>query len=170
MYNRTNLELLQAKFDELLAYGVFVRPEDINISAENVSPSFLVAKSDGDWRLVTAFTEIGQYAKVQPSLTATVEDVIRHIGQYKFIVQADLTKAYYQIPLDKSSMKYCGVCTPFRGVYVYTRAVMGMPGSESALEQLLAKVLGDLMVDGAVVKLADDMYVCGNTPHELSNN
>ena len=170
MYNRTNLELLQAKFDELLAYGVFVRPEDINISAENVSPSFLVAKSDGDWRLVTAFTEIGQYAKVQPSLTATVEDVIRHIGQYKFIVQADLTKAYYQIPLDKSSMKYCGVCTPFRGVYVYTRAVMGMPGSESALEQLLAKVLGDPMVDGAVVKLADDMYVCGNTPDELSNN
>ena len=39
-------------------------------------------------------------------------------------------------------MKYCGVATPFRGVRVYTRSPMGMPGSETALEELMCRVLG----------------------------
>ena len=33
-------------------------------------------------------------------------------------------------------MKYCGVATPFKGVRVYVRSAMGMPGSETALEEL----------------------------------
>ena len=49
------------------------------------------------------------------------------------MIQTDLTSAFYQIPLSKQSMKYCGVATPFHGVRVYTRCAMGMPGSETAL-------------------------------------
>ena len=45
---------------------------------------------------------------------------------------------------------------------------MGLPGSESALEQLLCKVLGDFMATGSVVKLADDLYVGADTPTELN--
>ena len=168
MYNRSNLELLQNKFDELYKEGVFARPEDLNISLENVSPSFLLAKSSGGTRLVTSFVEIGQYAKPQPSMLPKVEDVLRHIGQWKWIIQADLKSAYYQIKLAKESMKYAGVCTPFRGVLVYTRAVMGLPGSESALEQLLCKILGDLMLQGSVAKLADDLYLGADTLEELN--
>ena len=36
----------------------------------------------------------------------------------------------------RNSMKYCGVATPFKGVRVYVRSAMGMPGSETALEEL----------------------------------
>ena len=169
MYNRTNLELLQTKIDELYKQGVFARPEEINITAEYVSPSFLVAKSSGGHRLVTAFTELGQYTKPQPALMPKIDDIIKHIAQFKYIIKSDLKQAYFQIPLDKSSMKYVGICTPFRGVYVYTRAVMGLPGSESALEQLMSKVLGDLMFRGSVVKLADDLYIGANTPIELNS-
>ena len=167
VYNKDNLNLLQSKFDELQSQGVFARPEDLGISAEYVSPSFLVAKSSGGHRLVTTFTEIGQYAKPQPSLMPKVDDVIRQLAQFEYIVQGDLRWSYYQVPLAQKSMKYVGVCTPYRGVLVYTRAVMGLPGSESALEQLLCKILGDLMVKGNVVKLADDIYVGANSPSEL---
>ena len=170
MYSRNNLELLQMKFDELYQQGVFIRPEDAGITAEYVSPSFLVSKQSGGHRLVTAFTEIGQYAKPQPSVMPKVDDIIRHLATFNYIIKADLSQAYYQIPLDKSSYKYVGVCTPFKGVYVYTRAVMGLPGSESALEQLLCKVLGDLMVEGCVVKIADDLYIGGDTPESLNFN
>ena len=168
MYNRSNLELLQSKFDELYQQGVFAKPEDRNMAIEYVSPSFLVSKSSGGHRLVTAFTEIGQYAKPQPSLMPKVDDVLLQIGQWQWIIKADLKQAYFQIPLAKESMKFVGVCTPFRGVLVYTRAVMGLPGSESALEQLLCKVLGDFMVEGSVVKLADDLYIGAESPSELN--
>ena len=42
-------------------------------------------------------------------------------------------------------MKYCGVATPFKGVRVYVRSAMGMPGSETALEELMCRVLGHLL-------------------------
>ena len=42
-------------------------------------------------------------------------------------------------------MKYCGVATTSRSVRVYTRCPMGMPGSETALEELMCRVLGDFL-------------------------
>ena len=168
MYSRNNLEQLQIKFDELLAQGVFTKPEECSVTAEYVSPSFLISKQSGGHRLVTAFVELGQYAKPQPSVMPKVDDILRHLATYKYLIKADLSQAYYQIPLDKSSYKYVGVCTPFKGVYIYTRAVMGLPGSESALEQLLCKILGDLMTQGSVIKLADDLYIGGDTPQSLN--
>ncbi len=47
-------------------------------------------------------------------------------------------------------MKYCGVVTPFKGVRVYARCSMSMPGSEVALEELLCRVLGPLFHEGVV--------------------
>ena len=63
--------------------------------------------------------------------------------------------AYYQIPLKHSSQKFCGMVTPFRGVRVYTRYAMGMPSSETALEELMCHVLGDLVLSGNVAKLTN---------------
>ena len=56
-------------------------------------------------------------------------------------------------------MKYCGIATPFKGIRVYTRCAMGMPGSETALEELMSRVLGDMIQGGCVAKIADDLYV-----------
>ena len=67
-------------------------------------------------------------------------------------------------------MKYCGVATPFKGVRVYVRSAMDMPGSETALEEFMCRVLGNLLQEGIVVKLADDIYCGGNTPSELLEN
>lgn len=67
-------------------------------------------------------------------------------------------------------MKYCGVVTPFQGVRFYARRAMGMPGSETALEELTCRVLGHLVQEGVVAKIADDLYCGGHTPEELLNN
>ncbi|KAK2569603.1 hypothetical protein P5673_005430 [Acropora cervicornis] len=86
------------------------------------------------------------------------------------MVITDLLKSFYQIPLAHSSMKYYGVATPFKGIRVYTRSAMGMPGSETYLEELMARVLGDLNQEGCVAKIADDLYVGGNSPVEVLDN
>ena len=67
-------------------------------------------------------------------------------------------------------MKYCGTVSPYKGTRVYTRCAMGMPGSESALEELLSRILGHLIAKGVLAKLADDMYVGGDTGLELFEN
>ena len=86
------------------------------------------------------------------------------------MIKTDLTRAFYQIPLSKSSPKYCGVATPFCGMRVYTRSAMGMPGSETALEEMMCRVLGDFIEEGFMAKLADDLYCSGDTPEALLNN
>ena len=47
---------------------------------------------------------------------------------------------------------------------------MGMPGSETALEELMYRVLGDLLMENRVAKLADDLYCGGDTLTELADN
>ena len=169
-YNRDKLSELQDKFDELEAQGVFRKPEDIGVVAEYLNPSFLVKKPKGGHRLVTAFSEVGRYAKPQPSVMPDVDSTLRTLGQWQYLIKTDLTSAFYQIPLAKSSMKFCGVATPFKGVRVYTRSAMGMPGSETALEELMCRVLGELIQEGIVAKISDDLFCGGNTPAELLAN
>ena len=127
----------------------------------------MVKKKRGGHRLVTSFGEVGRYAKPQPALTSNIDSILYDISQWKHIICSDLSKAYFKIPLSHSSRKFCGVSTPYRGVRVYCRAAMGMPGSESALEELMCKVIRNFIQQGQAAKLADNLYVGGNTPEEF---
>ena len=118
---------------------------------------------DGENRLVTSFGELGTYSKPQLSLRPNVDSVLRDISKWRYIIISDLLQSFYQIPLSKSSMKYCGVATPFKGISVCTRCAMGMPGSETCLEELMSRVLGDLIQEGCLAKIADDLHCGGST-------
>ena len=166
-YDKNNLDLLQEIFDALEREGFFVRPEDVDVVVEHVSPSFLVKKANGGYRLVTAFTALGQYCKTLPVTMTTVDSVLRIIGTWKFIVKTDLRDAFYQIPLEHSSMKWCGTPTPYRGLRVYQVAAQGMPGSSESLEEMLSTVLGEQVKEGWVIKIADDLYVGGFSSDNL---
>ncbi|VDH89834.1 Hypothetical predicted protein [Mytilus galloprovincialis] len=140
------------------------------INRMHINPSFLAKKASGDFRLVTAFVDVGRYSEQQPSLMPDVDSTLRTIAQWKYIIKSDLTSVFYQIPLAKDSMKYCGVATPYRGVCVYTRCAMRMPGSETALEELMCRIMEDFLQKGCVAKLADDLFCGSNTPEELLYN
>lgn len=169
-YSRNKLVELQEVFDKLESDGVFKRPEEAGITVEYLNPSFLVRKSSGGHRLVTAFTDVGRYCKPSPSTMPDVDSTLRTIAGWTYIIVTDLTSAFYQIPLSHDSMRYCGVATPFKGIRVYQRAAMGMPGSETALEELMCRVLGPLLQAGFVAKLADDLFCGGNSFEELLSN
>ena len=112
-YNRNNMEILQSKMDELVQRGVLAKPEDLNVNVEYVSPSFLVKKPSGGHRLVTAFNQLTEYVKTQPEAMPNVDDVLRQIAQWKFLIKTDITDAYYNIPLNKDSMRLTGIVSPF---------------------------------------------------------
>ena len=157
-------------FDELEQAKVFRRPEDLGITVEHLNPSFLVKKPSGGHRLVTVFADVARYSKPQPSLMPEVNTTLSTITPWRHLIKTDLTQAFYQIPLSQSSLKYCGVATPFRGIRVYTRSAMGRPCSETALEEIMCRVLGDLIQEGCVTKLADDLYCGSDSPEILLSN
>ena len=169
-YDRKKLILLQEYFDKLEDQGVLRKPEEIGVVAEYLNMSFLVEKpGSGDYCFVTAFLEIGEYSKPQPSLMPNVEETLRTIGRWKFVIKTDLKQAYFQIPLSKDSKRYAGTVSPFKGVRVYDRAAMGLPGAETALEELMNRVAGDLIMEGVAAKVADDCYCGGKTIESALN-
>ncbi len=115
-YNRSSMDELQAKFDYLETQGVFAKPEDAGVVVEYLNPSFLIKKPNGGSRLVTSFGEVARYSKPQPSLMPDVESVLRQMAKWKFLIVIDLSSSFYQIPLSKESMKFCGVATPYKGL------------------------------------------------------
>lgn len=169
-YNDERLKLLQEKMDELEDMGVLAKPEDLGIVVEYSSPSFLVKKPDNSERVVTAFNTIGTYARPPPSQATSIDRVMAFLAHFKFIIKTDMTKQFFQLLMNRSSLKYLGTLTPFKGLRVYTRAAMGMPGSTEHLDELMSRVLGDLLQEGAAMKIADDLYTGGNTIHELIHN
>ena len=163
-YSRDQLDHLQSKFDKIESQGVFCRPEDLKVVVEYLNPSFLVKKRNGGFRLVTVFTDVGCYSKPLPSLMPDVDSTLVKIACWKYIIVSDLSQTFYQMPLAKNSLKYCGVVTPFKGVHVYMHCAMGITGSETALKELMCRILGDLFQEGCVAKIADDG---GNSHQEL---
>jgi hypothetical protein len=171
-YGRDNLVELQNKFDELEATGILARPQEIGVTIENTNPSFLVSKKppSTDKRLVTDFASIADFCRPTPSLMPDVESTLKSIGSWKYLAKSDMSQAYHQLQMKKSSQRFCGVHTPYRGLLVYTVGVMGLPGVEVALEELTCLILGDMVKEGKVAKIADDLFVGGNSPEELKSN
>ena len=81
--------------------GVLAKPEDVGVNVKFASPSFLIKKTDGDFRFVTAFNNLGQYARLLPTATKSCDEVLRKISSFKYLIQSDLTKSFFQIPLPK---------------------------------------------------------------------
>ena len=170
-YGRSNLVELQDKFDVLVKKGVFKRPQDIGISVEVINPSFLVKKrSSSGMRLVTDFGAIANYCRPTPTLMPDVDSALRAIAAGKVVIKTDLVDAYYGLTLSRKSLKYCGVVSPMKGVFVYTAGAMGLPGTEVALEELTCLLFGEMVKQGKVVKLADDFFIIANDYDELYSN
>ena len=87
-----------------------------------------------------------------------------------YIIATDLHDAFYQIPLEKGSMKWCATPTPFKGLHVSAVSAQGMPGSSKTLEETMCAVLGPLIQEGCVAKIANDFYVGGKDIQTLFTN
>ena len=92
-----------------------------------------------------------------------VDGVPRSIARWKYIIITDLGQSFYQIPLELSSMHFCGVVMSFKGICVYTRSAVGMPGLAWRSSWAASLVSSSC---SWVAKIADDLYAGGDDPEE----
>ena len=147
--------------------GVLARPEDVEVRVEFVLPSFLVDRPYD--RMVTPFGGIASYAKRPPSRSQNSKHVLRFLSNFNYVINTDQTKQFTHLPLTRDSMKYCGIQTPYEGIRVYTRAAIGLPGSSEHLDELICRVLGDMIYEGSVCRIHDDLFVGGVTLRNSSS-
>ena len=175
--------LLDQKALQMKERNILIDPLTYGIQPTIINNSFLVKKSNctklpwdkcttDDVRLVTAFDYLNKYIRDVPGKVTKPETIFTSIANWKFMGEIDFSDFYWQLPFaneyprDKNKLGYLCIRTSF-GTLCYARAGMGLLGMDSFQDELTDRLLGDLVLAGQVVKIADNIYFGGNTEEEF---
>lgn len=125
---------MQEETDKLEQHGVLAKPEDIN---DNVEYTYHQASSlknlqeaiDLLQHSITSDNMQRYFLLFPPLVIQSCAQTFQMEVQYIYL-------SFFQISVAKSSMKYLGTVTSFKGLQVYTCSTMGMPDSSEHLQEL----------------------------------
>ena len=106
--------------DELEKWKVLVTPDSVGVTPVYVSPSLIVPKVDGKWRLVTNFTGLNAHIRKTPAMSSTIEEAKLALARYKHIACLDLSQYYFQNGMSKEDMQFLATQHPYKGIRLYS--------------------------------------------------
>lgn len=180
-YDQETKVLLQKVCDDLTEKNVLGIPQDHDISIQYCSPCFLVRKSKAknkpkdqltkdDVRLVVNFGEINDHLKNLPTPITKPKQIFAQLGKWNYIITTDLYSGFFQNHVSIEDSPWLGICTPFGGLRFLKRSGQGLIGQSEELDELLCKILCQEMQQGKVARIADDLYIGGETQREAIDN
>ena len=180
-YDHNTQVLLQQVIDDLTQQNVLGIPQEDNVIIQHASPSFLVRKQKAknkkpnelmknDVRLVVNFGKINEYLKNIPSPITKPKDIFAKLGKWNYIISTDLTAGFYQNHMSRQDAEWLGISSPFGGLRYMKRSGQGLIGQSEELDELLAKILKSELQQGIVIRLADDLYIGGDTDTQAAIN
>ena len=107
------------------------------------APIVLVAKKDGSTRMCVDYRKLNAITQADPYPLPRIEELIDGIGQSTFITTLDLTKGYYQVPMEQASKDKTAFVTPF-GKYQFRTMPFGLISAPSTFQRLMDEVLREL--------------------------
>ena len=168
-------DIKQDIMDQMEADGILVRPEDVNVHVTHVHPSFLVPKmedgrSTGEYRLVTNLQSLSPYIKPTRIPLPTIDDAFRKLGKWNHIILLDLRSWHWQIPMNKSSMRYLGTTTPYGGDRVYAVQPQGYLNATENSDRVIQRVLEPAVRQKKCIRMANNIIVVGVSVAEAAAN
>ena len=147
---------VEAEIDNLLK-GDFIRESD----SEFVSNLVIVRRKDKSIRLCTDLRLIN--AKTIPCSYRgpDIQDVIHKAAGKRFTSRLDLRQFYWQIPLSKSSQKYCGFYVDGIGQFCWNVTPFGCMNASKTAQKLVDELLTGLRHSAAVFQ--DDVIIASHT-------
>ena len=76
-------------------------------------------------------------------LLPRVEDLLDHIGQAKYLTKLDMTRCYWQVPLDEASVPISAFVTPFGHLH-WRYMPFGLRNAPATFSRLVVKLLHGL--------------------------
>ena len=123
------------------------------------SPSLLVPKPDGSFRLCTDYRRLNSITVPDAYPLPRIEELIDEIGKSKFVSTIDLQKGYYQIGLTDRAKVLSAFTTPF-GLYQYRVMPFGMTNAPSTFQRAISHTISSLE---GVMSYIDDIVVFSDT-------
>ena len=148
---------------------------DLNVirpsNASCYSQVHMTPKTDGSWRFCVDYRALNECSTSLGGQIPVIEDMLRDIGVKRpcYFAVMDLTSGFHQAPIEERCMKYTAFIT-YQGVYEWTRVGMGLKGSPSYFQRIMAQhVLKGLLHQGFEI-YQDDCLIYANSPDELVAN
>lgn len=135
-------ERLQTAFEDevkLMQQMGIVEPS----KSEWCNPVVLVPKKDNTLRFCIDFRYLNSVSKFDSYPMPRIEELIEKLGKAKFISTIDLSKGYWQVPLDWESRELTAFRTP-RGLMHFRVLPFGLHGAPPTFQRLMDTVLNGL--------------------------
>ena len=182
-YGMHGQQLYNQKALSMVKKGVLIDPYELGIQPVIVNDAWVVKKQgsahlkwevcqEKDVRMVTGFDPVNKYLSPIPSKASDPMMIYTHLASWKYLGELDFADMYWQLRFnldtmrEKKQLEYLCIRT-IGGVLAYARGPNGLLGMDAVTDELTDKLLGDLVLDGKVVKLADNVYFGAETIQEL---
>ena len=126
---------MKEELDSMLAMGI-IEP----IVSPYASPVFALHKSDNKLRLITDLRSLNKVTEFDPYVMPRIDEILDEVTSARYITTLDLTKGFYQVPLDPATKHKSAFVTPF-GQFCYNVLPFGMQNSSSTFQRLMDTVL-----------------------------
>ena len=188
-YNKpSDDDILQAMIDKLEENNIVAKANQLNIIPKFASPCMLVKKNSvrnlatGEYdklptsekikynRFVLCMNKLNDHVQKIPAKYNKLEDTIRMVGSFEYVITSDLTDSFWQRHITESKLPYFAFHSPFRGTFIFLRSTQGFLNQSEGLEEMLSCVLQDGISQGWCRVHADNLYVMGHTVEETVEN
>ena len=153
------IDAVDKELDQMLEMGI-VRPS----TSPWASPLVIVPKPDGNIRFCIDYLKLNRVTKMDAYPMPRTDKMLEKIAKAKFISTIDLTKGYWQIPLDDEAISKSAFITP-RGLFEFTVMPFGMKTAPATFQRMMRdKVLQGL--ESFADAYIDDVEVDTSTTFE----
>ncbi|XP_075771602.1 uncharacterized protein LOC142823854 [Pelodiscus sinensis] len=104
------------------------------------SPIVLVPKADGSTRFCIDFRKVNAISRFDAYPMPRVDELLERLGQAVYISTLDLSKGYWQIPLDPQAQEKTAFSTPF-GLFQFRTMPFGLHGAAATFQRVMDRVL-----------------------------
>ena len=166
--------LFNQKCSQLLQQGVLMDPIEHNIQPIMTHNAWVVKKPSAastpwdqcsvkDVRLVVGLDPLNRFLISPPGKITKTDTIYASLAQWDHMGELDFSDFYFQIKFkmeserDRAKLGYLCIRTA-TGTKTFTSAIQGLLGMDVYQDELTDRLLGDLVLAGHVVKLADNIY------------
>ena len=151
--------VLKAEVDKLQSARL-VEPSCLSFA----SPTILVNKKDGSWRLCIYYRKLNSVTKKDAHPLPRVEDIFDTLAKSKFFTTLNLAMGYNQVELHFDDREKTAFSTPI-GLFQFTVMPFGLATAPATFMRLMTIVFSGMLYSTCLA-YSDDIIIFGRTFNE----
>ena len=150
-------KLINQEIDEMLRMGVIAPTR-----SPWCNPIVVVTKKDGSPRVCLDSRKLNEVTRKNRYPMASSQQILANLGQSRYLTSIDLSKAFWQIPMEKSSTYKTAFAVPGKGLFAFQRLPFGLCNASADLATLMDQIFGPEYAS-KVFAYADDLIIASTT-------